>query len=285
MTNIDQFESVFKSASKPVFHADPFKVSTVLVVTDTDIDRTESFCKQVSACLAKAPAIVDEKWDLVLGDGFANVSDLLAKVDRVKPDLICTYRNLHARAVEHPYSLGTYVDVLLQTTQAPVLLMPRPDRTSAIATTQATNAVMAITDHLAGDAHLVSVAAAMTDPAGSLHLTHIEDKGVFERYIDVISKIPTIDTEVAREDILQQLLKEPSDYINSCRAELGELMPGLTIHDHVHVGHHLNDYKRLVSEFEIDLLVLNTKDEDQLAMHGLAYPLTVELRDQAMLLL
>jgi predicted nucleotidyltransferase len=47
----------------------------------------------------------------------------------------------------------------------------------------------------------------------------------------------------------------------------------------------MSDYKLLVSEYDIDLLVINTKDEDQLAMHGLAYPLTVELRDRAMLLL
>jgi hypothetical protein len=30
---------------------------------------------------------------------------------------------------------------------------------------------------------------------------------------------------------------------------------------------------------------MNTKDEDQLAMHGLAYPLAVELRDIPLLML
>jgi hypothetical protein len=32
-------------------------------------------------------------------------------------------------------------------------------------------------------------------------------------------------------------------------------------------------------------LVLNTKQEDQLAMHGLAYPLCVELQDSPILML
>jgi hypothetical protein len=41
----------------------------------------------------------------------------------------------------------------------------------------------------------------------------------------------------------------------------------------------------LIKEQSTDLLVLNTKDENQLAMHGQAYPLTVELRETAMLLL
>ena len=53
----------------------------------------------------------------------------------------------------------------------------------------------------------------------------------------------------------------------------------------VKLGHHLSDYARLVEEHEIDLLVLNTKDEDQMAMHGIAYPLAVELRDVPMLML
>ena len=39
------------------------------------------------------------------------------------------------------------------------------------------------------------------------------------------------------------------------------------------------------TEDEVDLLVLNTKDDDQLAMHGLAYPLAIELREIPLLLL
>ena len=33
----------------------------------------------------------------------------------------------------------------------------------------------------------------------------MEDDAVFERYLDVISKIPEIDTDVARETIQEQL--------------------------------------------------------------------------------
>ena len=38
-------------------------------------------------------------------------------------------------------------------------------------------------------------------------------------------------------------------------------------------------------EHGVDLVVLNTKDEDQLAMHGLAYPLAIELRQIPLLML
>jgi hypothetical protein len=51
------------------------------------------------------------------------------------------------------------------------------------------------------------------------------------------------------------------------------------------MGHFLSDYQQHIQEQEIDLLVLNTKDDDQLAMHGLAYPLAVELRTLPLLML
>ena len=34
-----------------------------------------------------------------------------------------------------------------------------------------------------------------------------------------------------------------------------------------------------------DLLVMNTKDDEQMAMHGLAYPLAIEVRSIPLLLL
>jgi hypothetical protein len=285
MTNIDQFESVFKSAVKPVFKADAVSISSVLAVFDDGLNESEGYVDQLRSFLDRAPAVHIQEWRVLAGNDFSTVTELLEHVQRLDPDLICTYRNLHAPATEHPYSLGTYVDVLLQTAKAPVLLAPRPHEIGSMAKQEALMSVMAITDHLAGEAHLVSVAAAMTHPQGSLHLTHIENETVFERYIDVIGKIPTIDTEVAKGDILEQLMKEPRDYIRSCRAALNDTNPELTVHAHVRLGQHLNDYKQLVNEFDVDLLVLNTKDEDQLAMHGLAYPLTVELRDRVLLLL
>ena len=53
----------------------------------------------------------------------------------------------------------------------------------------------------------------------------------------------------------------------------------------VRLGHHLREYVHMVEEHEVDLLVMNTKDQDQLAMHGLAYPLAIEVRTVPLLLL
>ena len=42
---------------------------------------------------------------------------------------------------------------------------------------------------------------------------------------------------------------------------------------------------RLIDDHDVNLLVFNTKDDKQLAMHGMAYSLAVELRHRPLLLL
>ncbi len=53
----------------------------------------------------------------------------------------------------------------------------------------------------------------------------------------------------------------------------------------VAMGDRIEEYRRLIDDHRIDLLVLNTLDGDQLAMHGQAYPLAVELRNIPLLML
>ena len=132
---------------------------------------------------------------------------------------------------------------------------------------------------------MVNYAAHVTQPGGRLLLSHVEDDAIFERYMEAISKISTIDTDVAREEIRARLLKDPEDYIESCRERLARTSPELTIESIVTSGHHIRAYRRLIEEHEVDLLVMNTKDEDQLAMHGLAYSLAIELRTVPLLML
>ena len=47
----------------------------------------------------------------------------------------------------------------------------------------------------------------------------------------------------------------------------------------------LAQYRALVREHEVDLLIMETKDEDQLAMHGLAHPLAIEIREIPLLMI
>lgn len=283
MTNIDQFESIFKKADKPQFQFEDVDLDKMMVVTDDDHSQTDKFTDQVIDFLDTTLLEAEIKWHKVSGNEHTSVNDLLDIVDKVKPDMICTYRNLHAPASDFPYSLGVYIDVLSQVTDMPVLVLPSPNRSAEIPTS--TDNVMAIADHLTGDHHLVSYAARLTTKDGSLFLTHVEDEVQFERIMSVIGKIPSIETEAARESILAQLLAEPHDYIASCAKVLTEAKLPIQVKETITVGHSLRDYQRLIDEHKIDLLVVNTKQEDQLAMHGLAYPLCVELRDTPILML
>jgi hypothetical protein len=166
------------------------------------------------------------------------------------------------------------------------MLLPHPEaERSAKHAMENTDRVMAIADHLTGDHRLVNYAVRFTENGGTLWLTHVEDEATFGLYMEVISKIPTIDTDDAREAVREQLLKEPHDYIDGCVEVLRKAGTRLRVEHLVVFGHHLSEYKRLIEQHEVDLLVLNTKNEDQLAMHGIAYALAVELRQIPLLML
>ncbi len=286
MTNIDQFESVFKAAAKTPFQRVPVRTKSVVLVTDVDAEGTREYQSWIERFLEEMGDRRPEQFCVITGDQLGSVTALLDAIRESRADLICTYRNLRIPATEHPYSLGVYVDVMSQVAEAPLLLLPRPeilaDRPDLMRNTRE---VMAVTDHLTGDHRLVSYAAHFTAPGGKLFLSHIEDAVTFERYMEVISKLPSIDTEVARQDVLERLLKEPRDYIESCRAVLAEADGGINVEAIVRLGRRLSDYKTIITDHGIDLVVLNTKDADQLAMHGYAYPLAVELRTVPLLML
>ena len=283
MTNIDQFESIFKKADKPRFQFEDVDLDEIMVVSDDDHAQTDKFTGQVVDFLDTALLEKEITWHKVSGSEHTSVNDLLEIVNRKKPDLICTYRNLHAPAADFPYSLGVYIDVLSQVAEMPVLVLP--SRYCSAETPRSTDNVMAIADHLTGDHHLVSYAARLTSKNGTLFLTHVEDEATFDRYMSVIGKIPSIDTDTAHEAILKQLLQEPHDYIRSAADVLKAAHLPIRVEEIVTLGHNLRDYQRLVEVHDIDLLVVNTKQADQLAMHGVAYPLCVELRDTPILML
>ncbi len=283
MTEIDQFESVFKAAAKPVFRYQQPQWQRVLVVTDLDEESSAQIVQRLQGLLGSAFSRAD--WNVLAGKELESVGGLLQAVESHQPDLVCTYRNLHTEAWRWPYSLGDYVDVLVQHTKPPVLLIPHPQEAPEVPLPTNTDRVMAVTDHLTGDAWLVSVAASLTAPGGILYLTHIEDEETFGRYMEVIEKIPEIDSDTARQAIARQLLKEPADYIRSCRQGLQEAARPLQVESIVQMGRHLEQYRSLIRQHAADLLVFPASREGMAAMHGRAYALAVELRRVPLLLL
>jgi hypothetical protein len=258
----------------------------LLVVTDLSQADADAFAGPIASFLESTSLCNAPSLRAIGGDAFSNTAELLEQVNTSGADLICTYRNLHSEAWRYPHSLGEYLDVLLQRADAPVLLLPHPLADfAADHALQNTEVVMAVTDHLEQDHRLVNYAASLVQAGGTLCLAHVECRQTFDRYLDAISKIPTIDTDAARRHLSEQLLKDARTYIDSCAERLSQSDLELRVATMVDFGDHLADYRRYLEEFRVDLLVMNTKDEDQLAMHGLAYPLAVELRQIPLLML
>lgn len=286
MSTLDRFESVFNAAAREVFAQQPVEIGRVLLVHDLAEALQDDFLYLAKGFLSVLEARDKPEWELFGGDAPFSVREVLNAVEQARPDLVVTYRHLHSAVGEWPHSLGEHVDVLTQATSTPVLVLPHPGRRDVPGhVLKNTDRVMAVTDHLAGDHRLVSHAAHFTQDGGTLYLAHVEDDTVFERYIAAIGKIPDLDTDIAREEIRARLVEDPTEYIESCRTGLARGNQHLTVESRVKLGHQLADYRGLVEENEIDLLVMYTKDDEQLAMHGIAYPLAVELRTTPLLML
>ncbi len=288
MTSIDQFESRFRGAAKELYRHTPRSIDHVVVFTDLSPAAARAYGAQVQRALRMLPPSEARSWRFVNGPECATVGDVLAIVEKFTPDLVVAYRNLHSGAWRWPHSLSDHVEVLTQATDVPVLLLPRPGTDGSWEPPDVADhehVVMAVTDHLAGEARLVDMAVAFAAEGGTLVLGHVEDDAVFARYVEAIARIPEIDTDVARERILHQLLREPRDYAASVAAELERAGVSLRVEPVITTGHRVQAYDALIDLHSVDLLVMRTKDDDQLAMHGLSYSLAVELRDLPVLMI
>jgi hypothetical protein len=286
LSQIDQFESVFRSAVKAVFEYSKINIQNVLVITDLDKEAAQSFKTSLKDFLQYPVAEIEREFFIITGDEFQSTNDLLELLDQYSPDLICSYRNLHSNAWRYPHSLGEHLDVMLQKTDIPIMVLPHPEADyQAEHALKDTTDVMVVTDLHAVNDRLINYATAFTKPDGNLYLTHVEDERVFERYMEAISKIDVIDTETARKRLAEQLLKEPEDYFNSCAELLKQYYPQLQVSSLVLFSHLVAEYRHQIESRKLDLLVLSAKDERQHAMHSVAYPLAVELRQIPLLLL
>lgn len=280
---LDELESAFRAAAKVRFHRDEVAIRKTLVVTDLDREARNAYRERVRGFLTR-------HYDLdptVVGfEDYGSVEGLVRLVDTEKPDLVITYRNLNTDGWKYAHSLGVYLEVLTQATPVPVLVTPSPHATGAAERALVdTSRVMVVTDHLTGDDRLVSHGLAFTADGGSLFLAHVENQRRFDRFMRIIEKIPAIDTELARQRIAERLLSEPADYVESVRKALESDKTAPRVEPVVCFGHEVSMYGRLVDEHAIDLLVMNSKDDTQLAMSGDAYSIAIELRRIPLLLL
>ena len=279
---IDQYESQFKSAVKERYQYVEPCLEKVLLITDYDKDVSEILLNTVKRLL---PSWALPDWTTFCKDDYDSVRSLLNRINEVAPDLIISQRNIKTADENLVYGLSDYTDSLTQVTSTPVLLLPNLSVDELGTKLAGVEDVMVQTDHLTGDQRLISWGCAFARPGGNLMLTHIEDDQVFNYYIDAISKIPEIDTALAKNKLQEELIKLPTDYISSATEVLLAAFPELSVKGIVKLGHTLDDYKDIIENSNVDLLIVNTKVEGQLAMSGRAYALAVELKQQPLLLL
>lgn len=281
--HIDEFESMFRRADKEQYSCVEIPIESVTLVSDGSRSEAEAVEADVRQFISQLSGT--SGWRIITGDEYHTVSELMAAIDQQQTDLLITHRHLQETSLVPQHSLGVYLDVLTQTTSIPVLVLPGTAVSPMKLAERDCDRVMVVADHISGDNRLINYGAAMCRPGGTMWLCHVEDDLVFERYMQVIGRIPEIDTEAARVLIENQLLKEASDFIEECARVIHAEGPNIRVEPYVGRGHHLRDYRQLIEQHDADLLVLNTKDDDQLAMHGSAYSLSVELTDVSMLLL
>lgn len=280
---IDEFESLFKRAEREPFGFSDVPLQSAVLIADCSRDAANKLRETVVAFASRLESI--QNWRIFAKGDFANVTELLEKVDEEQTDLIVTSRHLHESAIIPQHSLGVYVDVLTQATSIPVFLLPGTAAHPVSLAGRQCQRILIATDHISADHRLIHYGVRFCPPGGTVWLCHAEDDLTFERYMRAIERIPEIHSQKARELIDAQLRKEAEDFMQTCVAELRENGPNASYKSIVSLGHHVKAYKRWVEDHGIDLLVANTKDEDQLAMHGMTYSLSVELIDVPMLLL
>lgn len=279
---IDEFESMFRRAEREPFEYRPIDFERAALVTAGSLGEAEALRGRLEEFV---PALQRAGWSLLARDDYHNVQELIERLESIAPDLVVTYRHLQEESLIPQHSLGVYLDVMTQVLTPPVLVLPGTAAHPRPLENPLCRRVMVVTDHIAGDDRLINHGVAMSCPGGEAWLCHVEDDAVFERYMHAIERIPEIDTETARDALDRQLLSEARRFLDTCIRQLREKVPGVEFRASVTRGHRVQEFMQLVASQNADLLVANTKDEDQLAMHGIAYAISVEMVDRSLLLL
>ena len=283
---LDDFEAVFRSSVKKRFQLEAPELTSIMLLTDLPLDDAGDLEERVKKFLSSTLTVDELEWHTVRQDDFGRVGEMIQLVASERPDMIVSYRHLLGRDKDLRYSLGSFIDSVTQATEFPVLLLP-PLASDGFdkRMSDGIESVLVVTDHIIGDETLVNWGLLMCPWKGKVILAHVEDDATYKRYMDIIAMIPDAHTETTAERIKKKLLGRPRDYIGSIVEALEEAGIEETVEPLVTMGHSLTDYKRIIEEHDVDLLVCNTKDENQLAMHGMAYSIAVEIQDRPILLL
>lgn len=285
MKSLGEFESVFKRALRKRYDFGEVGIQSVLLISDLPDSELIVFDGKVRQFLEKALRGREFSFQHIGREDFNSWADLESALAKINPDLIVSYRLLKVSDERITTSLGVYIDTLSQKTNIPILVLPNPHLLDFDPGFGNNPEVLVATEHLYNDHSLLNYAAALTPHGGKIILAHIEDRDTFEYYMEAISRIPEINTDQARKLISTQLLADSRLYLDSAKVQFSNHRPDLITEIHADFGHLITVYGEIISENDIDLLVFQTKDDTQLAMHSLGYSLAIEFREVPVLLI
>ena len=96
--------------------------------------------------------------------------------------------------------------------------------------------------------------------------------------------LPEIDTESARSFLREQMYKDAQNFFSVIDQNIRDQNLAIDVQASFRMGHKLRTYVSIAAENNVELVVIQGKDEDQIAMHGLSYPLAVELNHLPLLI-
>ena len=283
MSTIDQFESVFRSSIKPSYEPNLIKFEKILLVTDLEEEDAQRFLQDLMPLFTHLAGSGELEVTQLPKAQSNDVQHLIDEVNQRSLDLVVTHRHLHSNR-PLTYTLGDHIEVLTQVTNVPILLFPHHSKKQDINFTLP-DRVMVLTDQLDDHPGLIDAALTLVKEEGLISLAHIEDEAQYERYMNFISKIPEIDTQIARESIKSQIFKEAEDFVEVIKGTLQSRGLKVSVHSDIRMGHQLKTYVSMVELNHIDMVVMQSKDDDQIAIHGLSYPLAVELSTLPLLIM
>lgn len=276
MLKIDHFASLFRAADKKKISIPTIDVSRVLLVTDVDTEKSMNVWEDWQSFFSR-----DVDVDVLDGDKSKDLASIVQKVEESQCDLILSYRCLHTENWRYPYAIGSYIEVLTQLTSIPLLLLPHIEEEAI--KYEPPSSVVLISDDLTQEEELLGYACAFCHKEGTITLVDLEHTAYLERILSIVGKIPQIDTDMAQEKIQEQLLKESLEWVQRSQ-DIISLRSSLTLH-HTQISQsRMSDCIDIVEQSGAQMLVLNTKDADQLAIHGQIYPFMVQFRNIPLLL-
>ena len=106
---IDEFESVFRSADKPLFHLAPPPVRRALVLSDRGPGDADAFEDRVRRYVESGEPDSTLEWQSWHGDVPDTRQAFVERLKAYETDLVVTHRNLHDVIRDPHFGLGVYV--------------------------------------------------------------------------------------------------------------------------------------------------------------------------------